>query len=219
MNPLPFRDPADAERALPLVRAHLSAGGVLAYPTETVYGLGTALLPTGLAALAAAKARDAARPFLLLDASPPRLPGLHWTPAALLLARHFWPGPLTLALAADDRYQPPVRSPAGTVAVRDTPLPALRTLLALLAEPITSTSANLPGEPPATDRRGLEQVLATLPGGERVLLLDGGSLPASAPSTVVDCAHEQPRMVRAGAVSLQQLRAALRSEGMDVHGG
>jgi L-threonylcarbamoyladenylate synthase len=213
---LPFHDPADARAALAAVADHLAAGSVLAYPTETVYGFGTALQPTGLARLATLKGRPEEKPFLVLAADPLALPGLRWTRAARLLAANFWPGPLSLAVAADERYPPGVRSAAGQVAVRDTPLPALRALLQGLGRPITSTSANLPGQPPATTLVGLRAVLDALPAGRDVLVLDGGSLPASPPSTVVDCAGERPRIVRAGALRRSELQAVLEPEGVAI---
>lgn len=213
MRVLPFHSPADARAAAAEVRSHLEAGGTLAYPTETVYGLGSLLDPAGTARLAALKGRALDRPFLVLDADPRRLPGLRWTPVATALAEAFWPGPLSLALAADDGYAPPVRSPEGTVAVRDTPLPALRQLLQLLQRPLTSTSANLPGRPPATTLDELLETVARFPQHQGVLVLDGGGLPASAPSTVVDCSGERARLVREGAITLPELRAALQDPG------
>jgi L-threonylcarbamoyladenylate synthase len=210
---LPFRTREDAERAAPAVSEHLAAGGLLAYPTETVYGLGTRLDAAGLAALADAKSRDHAKSFLLLDAQPRRLPGLVWSPAAHALADAFWPGPLSIAVPAADGYPVQVRSASGAVALRDTPLLALRVLLERLEAPLTSTSANLPGEPPATSLLELRDTLARMPGGTTALVLDGGTLPPSSPSTVVDCSHDRPRLVREGAIPLRELRRVLSQGG------
>jgi tRNA A37 threonylcarbamoyladenosine synthetase subunit TsaC/SUA5/YrdC len=91
------------------------------------------------------------------------------------------------------------------VAVRETPLQSLRTLLHALGEPITSTSANLRGEPPAASADEAETVLYQLEADD-VWLLDGGALPRSASSTVVDCSVDPVRVMRAGAISLEQLR-------------
>ena len=218
MTVLAFRTPADAQAAAGRVQAHLERGGILAYPTETVYGLGSLLDEVGTRRLVELKGRAPERPFLVLDADPRRLPGLAWTPVATALAAAFWPGPLSLALAADHAWLPPVRSPEGTVAVRDSPLPALRELLRLLDRPLTSTSANLPGEPPATSLPGLLATVARFPQHERVLVLDGGVLPASAPSTVVDCAGARARLVREGAIPLSELRAALHDPEFVIDG-
>jgi L-threonylcarbamoyladenylate synthase len=136
-----------------------------------------------------------------------------------VLATAFWPGPLTLALAADARYAAPVRSAGGTVAIRDTPHSPLRRLLQHVGEPLTSTSANLAGELPARSLGELRHVLRRLPGGAEVLILDGGSLPASEPSTLVDCSDERPRLVRDGALPLAALRSALHEQGFAIDVG
>jgi len=219
MTVLVLRNPADAELCQEAVGQHLADGGIIAYPTETVYGLGTTLQADALRTLARLKAREAGKPFLVLDTEPTALPGLHWNEAALLLAATFWPGPLSLALPADDSYSPLVRSATGTVAVRDTPHEALRALLQRLRQPLTTTSANLPGEAPATSLPELLAVLAGLAGPTDVLVLDGGLLPASAPSTVVDCAGPHPRLVRQGAVPLQSIQSVLQQGGYSIDVG
>lgn len=219
MTVLPFRRAADVDAAFDAIRRHLDGGGLVAYPTETVYGFGSLLREHPSSRLADLKGRALDKPFLLLDAAPLRLPGVRWTPAATVLARAFWPGPLSLAVPADERYRPPVRSAAGTIAVRDTPHVPLRRLLQLLDEPLTSTSANLPGQPPATTLADLLATVARFPQGEDVLVLDGGELPASAPSTVVDCAGPRPRLLREGAVPINELRGVLQAEGFVIDVG
>lgn len=206
MHVLPFRTPAEIAAALPEVVDHLRAGGVIAYPTETVYGFGCAVRPDAVARLSALKRRGEERPFLLLVAGAEQLSTLAWTPSARALAAAFWPGPLTLALAAPAGAFPPgVRSPDGTVAVRASPHSGVQALLRALGEALTSTSANAPGEAPARDAPGVEAALALLDGGD-VLVLDGGELQPSAPSTIVDASVSPPRVVRAGAVPIQKLR-------------
>jgi L-threonylcarbamoyladenylate synthase len=198
------------------VRAHLEGGGIIAYPTETVYGFGCALVPDALARLAAMKGREGVRPFLLLHRNPVRLPGLQWNDAARVLASRFWPGALTIALTADpDRYEKPVLSNEGTVAVRHTSHKELQTLLAAIDRPITSTSANAAGAPPALSADDVFATLRTL-GVDDILVLDGGPIPATAPSTVVDCAAAVPRIVRVGAISAAVLRAALAPGGFTI---
>ena len=222
MKRLPFRTPADAARAIEIVRNHLAGGGILAYPTETVYGLGCALDRDALDTLAALKGRDAMRPFLLLHHDPHSLAGLVWTRAADALAEEFWPGPLTLALAADNiLYRPPVLSPEYTVGVRHSPLLPLDTLLKAIDAPITSTSANNAGERPAVTADEVEFYFGDVNANPAAadadfLLLDGGPTAATLPSTVVDCAGPVPRLVREGAVPLDALRAALNSRGYTI---
>ncbi len=204
MKRLPFVTPADVARAIPEVVAHLRAGGLIAYPTETVYGLGCLIRPDALAELATLKAREPSKPFLLLVRQPDEIAGLVWSPAARKLAAAFWPGALTLALPVQGELPARILSEEGTVAVRATPHEGVRALLAALAEPITSTSANSPGDAPAVSA---DEVAAVLNASGRldVLILDGGALPASAPSTLVDCAHEPPRVVRAGAITTEAI--------------
>ena len=217
MRVLPFHSVEDADAAAPTVIPHLRKGGIIAYPTETVYGYGSLLHPHALRHLAEIKDRDENRSFLIRADDPERLPGLHWTEAARLLATSFWPGPLTLALRADagPAFPSPVRSSMGTVAVRATPLPALRRLLHALGAPLTSTSANLAGSAPAMDVDELRMNLRAA-GARDVLILDGGALRASKPSTIVDCSGERPRLIRAGAVPTDQLRTALVNGGFDI---
>src|SRR5262245_23208175 len=95
---VPFHTPEDAERAAPAVRGHLALHRLLGYPTETVYGLGSAADARSLARLASLKGRPAGKPFLLLVSARAMAEreGLVFTPAADALAEAFWPGPLTL---------------------------------------------------------------------------------------------------------------------------
>ena len=180
------------------VGEHLAGGGIIAYPTETVYGLGCTLQEAGLEALARFKG---GRPFLLLIRTPEEAPGLRWTDDARRLADAFWPGPLTLALTAEPgAYPARVVGPDGGVAVRVSPHPAIPDLLAAAGGPVTSTSANEPGRPPARDGQSAAAVAsAVASGGGRVLVLDGGRLPEAAPSTIVRC-DERTRLLREGAV-------------------
>lgn len=194
-----YRTAADRAAAADRVREHLAEGGIIAYPTETVYGLGCALLPEALERLAAFKGP---RPFLLLIHGPGEADALRWTPAARRLADAFWPGPLTLAL--DDpghAFPAQVRGPDGAVAVRVSPHPAIPDLLTAAGGPITSTSANRPGGEAATTGAA---AMALVDGVRGLLVLDGGVLPPARPSTIVRCG-DGARILRAGELS----RAAL----------
>lgn len=204
MKRLEFATPEDVRAAIPAVVAHLKDGGLIGYPTETVYGFGGLVRDDALTRLAGLKARDEAKPFLLLIRSGENLPQLEWTEAARLLAERFWPGPLTLALQVRGEFPARILSAEGTVAVRATPHEGIRALLATLREPITSSSANLPGEPPAADADEVERVLREL-GEEDVLILDGGALAPSPSSTLVDCAQTPPRVLRQGVITREAL--------------
>ncbi len=210
MTRVAFRAPAERAANAGAVADHLRAGGLIAYPTETVYGFGCALQPQALAALTALKERDGLRPFLLLIRSPADVPGAEWPDAARRLAAAFWPGPLTLAVPARPGTLPAeVLSPSGTVAVRVSPHEAVRAILEALRQPITSTSANLAGAPPAADADAAEAAAQAAGAGDRVLVVDGGTLPPSAPSTLVDCAREPPRVLRVGALPVAALRTVV----------
>jgi L-threonylcarbamoyladenylate synthase len=209
---VPFWSPEEVESALAATVAHLAAGGIIAYPTETVYGFGGSADQAGVDALVRLKGRPPGKPFLLLisgSAMINRL-GLRLTqPAAALAARH-WPGPLTLVLPGGERRVPDrLRGPEGGVAVRWTPHRGLTRLIATLGEPITSTSANRPGVPPALSAAEIvrEWSDAMVRGVLRVL--DGGNLSSSEPSTVVDCTGRHPRVIRPGAIPAATLRESV----------
>ena len=206
---LPLRSAGDAERAAPTVLDHLGGQGILAYPTETVYGLGSAADAESLERLAGLKGRPAGKPFLLLVSSRAMAEraGLVFSPAAHALAEAFWPGPLTLVLKGGEGKLPDgLRGPEGGIAVRHTSHKAVARLIGLLDQPLTSTSANRPGGPPAP---GAEQIVAMFrsayDAGE-LLVLDGGALGNVPPSTIVDCTSARPVLIREGALPRAELR-------------
>lgn len=208
---VPFWAPAEVDAAIPRAIAHLGLHRVLAYPTETVYGLGSAIDSAAVDALLAIKRRDPGKPFLLLisaSAMVERL-GLRLTKSAATLAARFWPGPLTLVLPGGERRVPPqLRGPEGGVAVRWTPHPGMQRLIAAYGDAITSTSANQPGSPPASSASDIAAHWAGQVASGRLMVLDAGTLAASSPSTVVDCTGRTPRVIRPGAVSAATLREA-----------
>lgn len=216
MSRVPFRTTSEVRAALPRVLAHLRADGLIAYPTETVYGFGGAVTPAAADKLRLLKQRDALKPFLLLIADMDQAPGVHWPEAARTLARLFWPGPLTIALPASDEMLPEgIVSSDGMVALRATPHDAIRRLITALGAPITSTSANAPGQPPARSGAEAEAALAAI-GTAGVLVLDGGELPRSLSSTVVACADDRVRIIREGVIARDELRQRLQGTGIDV---
>ena len=206
---VPFWSPAEIDGALRGIVAHLAERRVLAYPTETVYGFGTAVDQASIDALVRMKGRPPGKPFLLLIGDPQQVHrlDLHLPPYAAHLAARFWPGPLTLVLrGGDGRVPPRLRGPEGGVAVRFTPHAGLQRLLRFYGEPITSTSANRPGVPPAM---AASEIIAQWPEEIRAGLLhvlDGGRLVPSAPPTVVDCTGRRPRIIRPGVLSAPVLR-------------
>lgn len=210
MNPVPFTTAAEARAGIPDVVRHLRGGGLLAYPTETVYGLGSRPVPADVQALAALKGRAEGKPFLLLVSSREmaEAQGLAFNESARALARAFWPGPLTLVLSGGGGRLPDLlRGPEGGIAVRWTSHPLIAMLVAELGEPLTSTSANIPGSPPAPGADAVVRDFRAAVTAGRLLVLDGGVLGNRPPSTVVDCTGPMPRVIRSGAVSQAELRA------------
>ena len=211
-TPLPFWSDAEIAAATAPTIAHLQAGGVLGYPTETIYGFGGAVDHDAVERLVALKTRPPAKPFLLLITSSEMLArlDLHLTSAASRLAARHWPGPLTLVLPGGERRVPPrLRGPEGGVAVRWTSHPALQQLIAAYGDPITSTSANRPGLPPAMSASEILQQWTAAVAQGKLLVLDGGRLTPSAPSTVVDCTGRRARVIRPGAIASTVLRESV----------
>lgn len=202
------RPPGEIDTA-PFVE-HLRAGGILIYPTETVYGMGCLLEPAALALLGRFKSRGPASPFLVLIPGRESVPGLIWTIGATEMARRFWPGPLTLILPdPGGRYPSAVRSPAGGVAVRRSSHPLAGRLVEALGAPLTSTSANAHGEPAARTGAEAMRVAARVGAGEETWVLDVGTLEWSLPSTIVDCTAPIPAVAREGAVPAARVRSIL----------
>lgn len=209
LTPVPFWSAEDVEASLGRVLAHLETHRVLAYPTETVYGFGGAIDRESVGALVALKGRPKGKPFLLLVAGSDmlsrldlRLPAF----AAQMAARH-WPGPLTLVLNGGERRVPePLRGPEGGIAVRWTPHRGLQRLIRAHGDAITSTSANRPGVPPAMSAAEIVAQWPEAIARNRLLVLNGGELEPSEPSTVVDCTGTRPRVIRPGAIPAQVLR-------------
>ena len=206
---LSFRTEADVVAAAPRVGAHLASGGLLAYPTETVYGLGSAPSERGLDRLALLKGRAANKPFLLLISGTAMLDawGLALGRHGRALAREFWPGPLTLVLRGGEGKLPDrLRGEEGGIAVRWTSHAGMAKLIQALGHPLTSTSANRPGGPAAPGPERISELFPEAVRQGELLILDGGALGNVPPSTLVDCTGPVPRLVREGAIPLHELR-------------
>jgi len=198
-------DPAVLETAAAVIRQ----GGVVAIPTDTLYGL--AVDPFNAAAVGrifAVKRRSDEQLLPLvssgLDQIADTLGSLGGV--ARTLAEHFWPGPLTLVVPASAQLAPRVGGAAGGVAVRVPALAALRRLCDIAAVPLTSTSANVSGSPPSDNPDDVALAL----GGEIDMLLDAGRTRGGPPSTIVDVTSSEPRLLRAGAISWEEVQRCLR---------
>ncbi|HAL15247.1 MAG TPA: threonylcarbamoyl-AMP synthase [Anaerolineaceae bacterium] len=199
---LPTTDP----QSIPVALQVLQNGGLVAFPTDTVYGLAAdPFNPAAIERLYAAKERDMSKAIAVLVGAVEQLaqitPGLS-TQAEALAAR-FWPGALTLVVSR--RAELPAQlSALPTIGVR---MPDHSFALNLLqaSGPLATTSANRSGaDNPLTAADVLDQL-----GGRIELVLDGGTCPGGVPSTVVDCTISDVRVLREGAISVEAIRAVL----------
>ena len=205
---MPVLDLTAAQEAdLAPVIAHIRGGGLVAYPTETVYGIGGACSIEVSARVCEVKGRREAKALIALISGYESVSALQWTPCAKRLASIFWPGPLTLVLGDPTGIFPDgVRNAENeTVAVRMSPHSVVSRLVQELGEPLTSTSLNRSGEPPITTGAEALDFLDQLKMSE-VWLIDGGSLPPSAPSTIVDCTNNPQSVLREGAIPAELIR-------------
>lgn len=186
----------------------LKNGGLVAFPTETVYGLGAnALDDRAVQSIFVAKARPAYDPLIVHLAGCERLPDVVADVPALVyeLADHFWPGPLTLVLPRHERVPPTVTAGGPTVAVRVPAHPVALALIRAADVPVAAPSANRFGRLSPTQAA---HVLDDLDG--RIdLVLDGGATPVGVESTVLSLATPVPMILRPGGVSREALEAVL----------
>lgn len=194
--------------ALARAAALLRAGELVAFPTDTVYGVGAvAWNARAVARLYTAKLRaaDKAIPILLADPADLPLVARDLSAGAMRLVAAFWPGPLTVVVFKTAAVPAAVTAGSDTVAVRIPDHDLARALIRLVGAPLAVTSANLSGQPsPVT----AEEVAAQL-AGRVALILDGGPCPGGVPSTVVDLTDPTPRLLRPGPISLEQILAAM----------
>lgn len=209
---VPFWSPDEVEAAINQTIAHLQEGRILAYPTETVYGFGTAVDHEAVERLVELKRRPPAKPFLLLIAGSEMLSrlDLHLTSSASRMAARHWPGPLTLVLPGGERRVPArLRGPEGGVAVRWTSHVGLQRLIQAYGDPITSTSANRPRQPAAMTATEIVRQWNPAIARGVIRVLDGGRLSESPASTVVDCTGRLARVIRPGAIPSSILRESV----------
>lgn len=184
----------------------LKAGGMVAFPTDTVYGLGaSAYHAQAIARIYKAKGRSRENPIPILLANMQELSRVTLSPPPMArrLAKRFWPGPITLIVWRKPTL-PDEISPSSTVGVRVPDHPVALTLLTI-AGPLAVTSANKSGDPIA---RTASEVLEGF-GGDIDLILDGGMTPGGEPSTVVDCTRASPQILREGPISEVEIREEL----------
>jgi L-threonylcarbamoyladenylate synthase len=186
----------------------LRAGGIVALPTDTVYGIAVALeTPGGIEALFAAKRRPPDKGIMLLLADAAQAPTIgQWPASAATLANAFWPGGLTVIVSQRPDVVLPAALTGGaaTIGLRVPAHDAPRALAAAIG-PLPTTSANISGVPEASDAA---EIVAQL-GDAVALIVDGGRAHGGPASTVVDCTVEPPRILRIGAVSVESIEGRL----------
>ncbi len=204
-------DPEGREAGLAAAVEAVRRGQLVVFPTDTVYGVGVdAFDAEGVRRLLEAKGRGRDMPPPVLISSKTTLAALatglpNWADG---LVEHYWPGPLTIVC----RQQPSLRwdlgETRGTVAVR---MPLDQGALDLLGRtgPLAVSSANLSGQAAATDADRAQEML----GDSVAVVLDGGPSGGTAPSTIVDCTGDRPRVLREGAVSVAELGTVLEGLG------
>jgi L-threonylcarbamoyladenylate synthase len=211
--------PADPEPdAIDRAGAILRRGGLVAFPTETVYGLGAnALDAAAVQRIFQAKGRPATNPVIVHVADPDSVLNVaaEWPETAKKLAERFWPGPLTLVLAKNDSIPAIVTAGGTTVAVRCPLHPVARALIRAAGVPLAAPSANRSTELSPTRA---EHVLHSLDG--RIdLILDGGPCPGGLESTVVDVSGPGVRVLRHGLITVPMLEAVVGPVEVAIHSG
>jgi L-threonylcarbamoyladenylate synthase len=194
------------DKPLVLAAEVIQAGGVIVYPTETLYGIGSnAWDGSAIAKIRALKYRTEQKPILVIARSQDQVQLLAEEISSLAqrFIDAFWPGPLTLVFKASKQVPDLVSRGTGTIGVRIPSSPVCLRLLELVGSPLTSSSANLSGQPPLMT---VAEIRQAIPKGID-LFLDGGQLPPSQPSTVLDVTGDVARILRKGAVSEERLRA------------
>jgi L-threonylcarbamoyladenylate synthase len=194
-------DPESLDRAA----AVIAGGGVVALLFETLYGLAAdAMNPAAVERIQGLKGRDAKPPPLIIGWAVDLIDLVKAPPPAVLgLIETFWPGPLTLVFQAKGNRLAPACRPGGKVGLRLSPLALPTRLAQAVGRPLTATSANPTGAPPATTAAQVEAYF----GDEIDLILDSGLAASATPSTVVDVTGQRPRVLRPGLIPEKDITA------------
>ena len=199
-------------------RKVLIAGGVIAFPTDTFYGLGVdPFNQTAVDRLFALKGREKNKPLILLISEKEQLEKLvkNITPAHSILMQKFWPGPMTLLFEPGPIIPENVLAGSNRIGIRQPGNTMTRKLISGLGQPITAPSANFSGEaPPIT----AQQVHKSL-GNYLDLIIDGGTCPGGEPSTLVDAVNTPIQLVREGAIPFSEIKAIINENNEPVYPG
>ena len=197
-------------------RTVLLAGGVIAFPTDTFYGLGVdPFNREAVNKVFELKGREKNKPLILLISSRVQLETMvkEITPAHSALIHKFWPGPLTLLFKPGSVIPENVSAGSNRIGIRQPGNTMTRNLISALGKPITAPSANLAGESPPITAKQVQQSF-----GNRVdLIFDGGTCQGGRPSTLVDAVEMPVRLVRQGVIAFSEIEMALRDIAKTVH--
>jgi len=188
----------------------LQNDGVIGYPTETVYGIGSNIFSSeAVRRIYQLKQRDQSKALIVIAADVLQISDLvsDIPEAAERLMENFWPGPLTLIFNASVEFQESAFRKAKTVAIRIPDSPLCLSLIKTCGFPIVSTSANISGEQPATTA---QEVISAF-GQQLDLIIDGGLSPSRVPSTVVDVTRSPVRIVRDSSISRLEIDTVLET--------
>ncbi len=186
----------------------LQQNGVIGYPTETVYGIGSNIFSeVAVERIYKLKHRDPSKAMIVIAADVIQISDLvdEIPPSAEILMDNFWPGPLTIVFYASEELSKSAFRKSKTIAIR---IPDCAICLALIKTcgfPLVSTSANRSGEPPATTAEEVERLF----GPHLDLIIDGGQTPTCTPSTVIDVTRTPARIIREGAISKLEINTVL----------
>lgn len=192
------------------IKRILNLGGVMAFPTDTFYGLGaTAFNKKAVSRIFKIKQRPKDKPLLTLVASAYQANSmaLEITPTAEILIEKLWPGPLTILFSARPHLPSQLTANTGKIGVRQPGNEMVRKLLSGIGFPITATSANISGTENVTTAGEVEETL----GSQVDLIVDGGPAPGGKESTVLDVTLSPPLLVREGAVTREEIDAILET--------
>ena len=203
-----FEQPDTSSKAVENLQSVLNTGGVIAFPTDTFYGLGAdPFNPDALSKIFQIKQRPADKPLLVLIHSFAQLEDLtqEVSDNARKLMAHFWPGPLTLIFKSAPGLPDALTAGTGTIGIRLPSYTFTLKFIETLGRPLTAPSANLSGERELGTAQEVERTL-----GDKIdLIVDGGPAPGGKPSTVLDTTTEPPTLLREGAVSRSELESVI----------
>lgn len=195
-----FPDPKEIEA----VASHILEGEVIAYPTETIYGLGADVFnKKAVKTIFDFKSRDYGLPISILVSSQRMLDeiAIHVSEQAKALMRRFWPGPLTILFEVKESFPETLVTNTGKIGVRISSHPIASALVNRVGRPITTTSANLSGFPPSLNVKHIQKYF-----GDRLpCIVDGGECAPSRGSTVVDVTEETMRIIRDGLIPAEEV--------------